>query len=302
MKHAYLIVAHGQWEQLKKLISSLDYEKNDIYIHIDKKAKNVPVKEIKEAAKVSNVSIFQKYKVYWGSFELTLTELFLFKKAHEIGYDYYHLLSGADFPIKSNDYIYNFFEINNGKEFVHFDTDERLRNDREICRRTKLYHFLQNYRRRFQTQFFNSFFTFLERILLVIQMVLKVDRLKKFPDLQIKYGSQWVSITDGLVEYILDHESLVHSLFQYTNCSDELFIQTLVYNSKFKERLFDTLFDDSNLANMRLIDMKARGKNGSPYTWRYNDLEEIKSSQCLWARKFNMSIDLEVLDAIEKYL
>lgn len=39
MKHAYLIMAHNEWELLNKLINALDYSDNDIYLHIDKKSK-----------------------------------------------------------------------------------------------------------------------------------------------------------------------------------------------------------------------------------------------------------------------
>jgi hypothetical protein len=38
MKHAYLIMAHNEWDMLNKLIQALDYPNNDIYLHIDKKA------------------------------------------------------------------------------------------------------------------------------------------------------------------------------------------------------------------------------------------------------------------------
>lgn len=37
-KHAYCIMAHGNWEQLQMLITALDDERNDIFLHIDKKA------------------------------------------------------------------------------------------------------------------------------------------------------------------------------------------------------------------------------------------------------------------------
>ena len=36
-KHAYCIMAHGGWEQLQMLVNALDDERNDIYLHIDKK-------------------------------------------------------------------------------------------------------------------------------------------------------------------------------------------------------------------------------------------------------------------------
>ena len=298
MRHAYLIIAHAGWEQLKVLIKQLDSDNSDIYIHIDKKAKNVPESEIKSTAVKSKVFIYREYKVYWGSFELVQTELLLFEKAHANKYDYYHLISGADLLIKSKEYIDNFFLKNNGYEFVHFDTEERLNNDHEIGRRTKLYHFLQNYRRRYRIQIFNSFFTFIERVLLVIQLVLGVDRMKKYPEFQVKYGSQWVSITDSLVRYILSQKDFIYSVFRYTNCADELFIQSIVFNSDFKEHLYDKNYDDDIHGNMRLIDMKKRGHNGNPYTWRVSDWEEIKESSCLFARKFNLDEDRNIINLI----
>lgn len=38
-KHAYLIMAHTQFQQVAKLVSLIDDSENDIYLHIDKKYK-----------------------------------------------------------------------------------------------------------------------------------------------------------------------------------------------------------------------------------------------------------------------
>lgn len=302
LRHAYLIIAHSNWKQLKLFLELLDEPNNSIFIHIDAKVKNAPILELENVTQNATTKVFQEYKVYWGSFELVQTELFLFKKAHVDHYDYYHLLSGADLPIKSQHEINRFFEENKGYEFVHYDTDERLKTDKEITRRTKYYHFLQNYRRRYKYSIFNNFFTFLERVLLVCQIAFKVDRMKKHSDIVIRYGSQWVSITDNLVQYILQNEKLIEDIFCFTNCADELFIQTLVYNSEFKDKLYDKKYDDSVIANMRLIDMKKRGKNGNPYTWRISDFEEIKQSECLFARKFDIGCDDQIVKKICQFV
>lgn len=37
-KHAYLIIAHTNWNQLNKLVRVLDDLRNDLYIHIDQKS------------------------------------------------------------------------------------------------------------------------------------------------------------------------------------------------------------------------------------------------------------------------
>ena len=118
--------------------------------------------------------------------------MYLFEKTSKNKYFRYHLISGADLPIKSQDYIHDFFEKNADYEFVHYDTEERLKNDHEIGRRTRIYHFLQKYRRRYKINFINEIFTFLERILLLIQIICHVDRLRN-SKMKIKYGSQWVS-------------------------------------------------------------------------------------------------------------
>ena len=39
-KHAYLIMAHNNFGILEKLLMLLDDQRNDIYIHIDKKVKD----------------------------------------------------------------------------------------------------------------------------------------------------------------------------------------------------------------------------------------------------------------------
>lgn len=178
-KHAYLVIAHNNWNQLGALLSLLDDNRNDIYLHIDKRSKHVPIDIIKNSIKQSRLYIFQEYKIYWGHFSQVKCELFLFEKASsEYKYIRYHVISGADLPIKSQDYIHNFFQKYSDYEFVHFDTKERLKNDPEIQRRTKLYHFLQKYRRRYRIKLINSIFTFLERILLAVQIVFRVNRLK----------------------------------------------------------------------------------------------------------------------------
>ena len=298
MKHAFLIIAHKKWDQLKILIQMLDHPENDIYIHVDAKVKSFPEMELLTAAVQSRVQIYSRYKVYWGSYELVQTEIHLFREASKVHHDYYHLLSGMDLPIKKQEDIHHFFQQHKGFEFVHFNTDERLRTDHEIQRRTRLYHYLQNYRRRYKSQSLNGFFTFLERISLVVQLIFGIDRMKKHPDLKIRYGSQWVSITEELVSYILTQEKLIEDVFRKTNCADELFIQTIVYNSVFKGKLYDRGFGNDIHANMRLIDMQ-RGTNGNPYIWKRNNWDEIVSSGCLFARKFDSDVDIEIIEKIQ---
>ena len=45
----------------------------------------------------------------------------LLKAAIKEKYDYYHLITGVDLPLKPVDKINKFFEESNGKDFVDFD-------------------------------------------------------------------------------------------------------------------------------------------------------------------------------------
>ena len=109
-------------------------------------------------------------------------------------------------------------------------------------------------------------------------------------------GSNWVSITHKLVLFILDNQDKIKQWFHATLCCDEFFIQTLVWNSVFKKDVF-SLEDDYN-ACVRLIDWK----RGNPYVWRISDYEELVNAPHLFARKFDETVDCEIIDKIYRYI
>lgn len=47
MKHAYLIIAHNEFEVLSRLLQALDDVRNDIYIHFDRKLKEYFIRKSK---------------------------------------------------------------------------------------------------------------------------------------------------------------------------------------------------------------------------------------------------------------
>ena len=124
--HAYLIIAHKNFDQLAKLLSLLDDKRNDIYIHIDKKSiftyidKNLLLRSVNH----SKVYFVHRITVTWGAYSNVGSEMELLKAAVKNNYEYYHLLSGQDLPLKTQDEIHSFFDSNKGKEFVHFGTEE----------------------------------------------------------------------------------------------------------------------------------------------------------------------------------
>lgn len=136
-KHAYLIIAHNNFEILEKTLKIWDDEKNDFYIHIDKKVKNFDFEKFKSITKKSKTIFTERINVKWGHSSQIDCELLLLKLSSKNNYSYYHLLSGVDMPIKSKEEIYNFFEKNFGKEFIHTSI---INNESELNDRYYYYH------------------------------------------------------------------------------------------------------------------------------------------------------------------
>ncbi len=288
--HAYMIIAHNQFELLKKLILCLDDKRNDIFIHIDAKVKDFDFEYFSSLTKFSKVYFTdERIDVTWGGYSVVKSEMLLLKTAvshndENNPYTYYHLISGVDLPIKTNDEIYNFFEHNSGKEFIHYVTLETLET---AVDRVKYYHFFRKKR--------NTINKILAWIALKIEKFLGVNRLKN-TDIKVYKGSNWFSITGELAEYIVDNQKEYEKMFKYSFCCDEIFIQTIVQNSSFKNNLFMPVSNDDYYACARFIDWK----RGNPYVFRKEDFDMIKSSPCMFARKFDLYTDNEIVDMIIK--
>ena len=109
MKHAFLIMAHGSLPLLRVLLSMLDDERNDIFLHIDRKSDMLDGAEPLVLSKARLFVLEQRVDVRWGNLSQIKAEYVLFEEALKHGpYAYYHLLSGQDLPIKSQDYIHQF--------------------------------------------------------------------------------------------------------------------------------------------------------------------------------------------------
>lgn len=291
-KHAYLIMAHNQFEYLKKLIESLDDPRNDIYIHIDIKANFTDFDMLIKEIHFSSVIFIKQRDVKWAAFSGILCEMELLKEAtSRFQYDYYHLLSGADLVIKKQNEIHQFFELNIGREFVAFDAQEI---DNQYLERIKYYYLFQDiYGRNRKNLFLLSLFA-IDKLLLYVQKLLKIDRLKG-EKLVFQKGTNWFSITHDFALHVIQQEKWIYKTFKYSLSGDELFLQTILINSKFGENLCQpkSLKDNSN---RRLIDW-TRGK---PYTWRKEDYDILINSDMFFVRKVDPEVDSELIDMVHR--
>lgn len=279
MKHAYLIIAHNEWGLLQTLIDCIDDERNDIYVHIDSKIQNLP--ELHTKKSVLHV-LSERVNVYWGDLSVVKAEYKLFREAAMTDtYEYYHLMSGVDLPLKSQDYIHRFFKLNKGKEFIGFSTYDCAD---EIRTKACYWHL-------FPRDFKNK--SLIKHVLRTGSLkVQKVLHLTRNGNENLRKGTQWVSVTDDFVRMMLSAESYVMKTFGHSFCPDEMYKQTLCWNSGFRQRIYD--YSDEGNGCMRAIGWR----NGELVDWRASDYDALKNSPALFARKFN-SRDMDFINKIK---
>ena len=279
-KHAYLIIAHNQFELLKMLCQLLDHPAHDIFIHIDSKA-SFDTELLKNATVHSPVIFTQRTNVMWGSYSMINCELILLKSALDYnpdGYAFYHLLSGADLPLKSADEIYNFFNNNIGKEFIQSTPGDAAW---QIKMKDRINHYCIFQEKAGRS---NKIWQNRQNKLRKLQYSLNIDRTKNLGK-TIMSGAQWFSISHNLAQYVISNENWIKKYFNYTICADELFLQTLINGTDFENNLYISATEEKGtIACMRFIDWT----RGDPYTFTENDFDELISSDYLFARKFDI--------------
>ena len=281
MKFAYLIMAHDNEEQLRILIDALDYEENDIYLHIDNKSELKKKKfEVSNAA----IHVYSKFSVYWGDLSQTKCQIFLLNEAIKIHHDYYHLISGHDLPIKSHTQIMHFFQYNYGKQFIHFESKDFCM--KETCR---YYHFLAPVILRCNSELFKNRLSRIESRIIDIQ---KRQNIKR----QLYCGANWYSITHDLAEeFCAKRKEIIHKV-RWTISSDEYVLQTFYRTmAKGNYELFAETKEASDYhGTAREIDWH----RGSPYVWRNEDFCFIMNSERMFARKFDQRTDSQIIKRI----
>lgn len=276
MKLAYIIQAHKGFKQLSILIDILS-KNSDVYLHIDLK-NNYLYQQLKDHYLTQdNIFIIpNRVSVNWSGFSQVKATLNLLESVRGKNYDYVTLLSGQDLPIKSHSEIISFLSVDVHREFIHIAPDYKNYNWRLLryspwSESTSI--------RNFPLNKINS-------ISIKLQNLLNIKK-SFFNDLDIYMGSSWFTITNDAVEYILNSidDKLIEG-FRSTTCSDEHFIQTLLMNSSFKEKVVGE--------NIVYIDWSEGNPN--PKILTMDDYSKLKNSTKLFARKFDIDIDSDIIN------
>ena len=288
--NAFLIIAHNNFSILEKILRLLDHEENDFYIHIDSKVKDFDENLFKKLCKLSSVTFVERINVTWGGYSLVECELLLLKAACKKQYSFYHLISGVDMPLKTNEEINTFLRNNIGYNYIGLDKHTENNQDHFIYDRVRYYYFMQEKIGSVIT-IKNLGYKLFDKVSVMLQKIIKIDRTKKI-DYKLHKGAQWFSISQQMAEYIVSCESEIKNLCNYGFCVDEVFLQTIAYRSPYSDKIVNK--------TLRYIDWK----RGQPYTFRNNDFNELISvgEDRLFARKFDEKIDAVIINRLYQHL
>lgn len=229
-RHAYLIMAHNEFDILLELLKDIDDKRNDIYLHIDKKVASFPEEQIRKSVMKGSLYIIERMAVNWGGYSQIECELRLLENAlKNTDYSYYHLMTGVTYPIKSQDYIHEFFMRNDGTQFIGFD------RNKDYSHRLKYVHIFNEIGKA-DTDFKKVLYGIRSK-LIKLQKIVGYER-NQTKGLVIQKGLVYWSITQEAANFLIENAKFIKELCKHSVCGDEIFVQTLLANSKFCNSLY----------------------------------------------------------------
>jgi len=282
---AYILQIHKNPNQVNQFIQQLTVDQHaDVFIHIDRRQYDQIHHTI---IKRPNVKIIKQSIVCeWGDISQVDTTLLLLKEvlSQNKNYDFVCLRSGQDLLVRNG--FYDFLQKNKGKIFLNFiditnkNKGAMLLNWPKITRkRYTTSHPFRMYRRSIKFLFDKG--------------------IKLFPnsnywprDFELYCGSQWFTISFEAAQYIisfLENNQWYYRYFEKTYTPDEWFFHTLLMNSPFKSNIVKD--------NLLYLRMGTRlSERNSPVYLTSDDVALIEDSKQFFARKFDESIDKNVID------
>lgn len=277
-KHAFLIGAYKNPDYLKRLILSLNSEKSNVYVHINRLNFEDFIHTIDFFKDYKNVKFLSSVKVKWGGQTLLESIEVLAKEAlKNKDNQYFHLITGQDMLVRPLQELFDFFHVNVGKNFISYGELPQ-----EEFKRYFLYHLFDLFDVRSRKLTY-----VLESVFVKLQLCLGFERKSIFKHMY--WGSGWWSLQREALEYaMLQLESQIDDRMRHTFAPDEMIFQSLLLNSN----------HDFHIINNNLRFMIWNGSSG-PKVLDEKDYKNILDSHCFFARKIEPTKSDALIKLIE---
>lgn len=297
MALAYCILAHKQPGQLIRLVRALHHPADIILLHVDARA---PAAMHQAAASLSQdlsgVEVMPSRPIVWGGSTMIETQIAAMDLALRRHVDWTHFinLTAQDFPLKTRSDCIQKLGIDPTASYLSwFDP---LREP-----------IWKNARERLDRYYIE--WPWLDRLLRVPGLGRRLRRIlgwsntlprvpffrRRWPDFFHYYGgSNYVVLSRAAAAYVARDVSArrIRHWLRASAHADEIVFQTVLLNSSHRTRLINN--------DLREIDFPRNAPH--PRTFTHADLPRLRSSTKLFARKFDESVDSEVLTQLERNL
>ena len=312
MQINYIILTHKSPTQLERLISRLDDQDTTFFVHIDLKTN---IEQFKYLQKENVIFLEDRVDVIWGDFSIVQATLNAMKSVVEHrSQGYTILLSGQDYPIKSNREIKEYLSKNQDFDFIDFAKIETVwkgYRERTIARKLNLSSKKGMYVTVFSIPDIRSFREFYVSCKSVLKFFIHTSsknytkiipfllKKRKLPVESQYAGSAWWAFRQSTVIKILELITTKKEVVDYyKECllPDEIFFQTLInFLSNYKIQVKDSI----TYVNWE------RKECALPVTFSGDDLQEIlkQPKSKLFARKFDIDLNSSsILNEIDRLI
>ncbi len=294
MNFVYAIICHKFTEPLVFTVKTLlESPRSRVILHIDAKTSLDEVLKIQKVLgkhpHLYYIPRSQVIDVRWGAVSQIEVMLLLLGLAQCYDYQYFSLISGDDIPLSSNTSRENFFDEAYSKktEFIGYNPVHNAKQRIEIKYPSSFYQKDHSILGKMRHKFFLMYAHFSRK-----QDISHLPTLYK--------GSTWFSLTREAVSYILDYvdqHPTYFEAFKYSLCGDEVFFQTILFNSPFSSYIYGI---NKNLPDCEMGGRYIDWVSGPSYPRELDqtDFEKMKRSGLLFARKVKSDLPPELFRSL----
>ena len=277
MRIAYVIRAHHRPRQLARLVSRLRTPNASFFVHVSATTSDETFGAMRAAlGDGPDVRWVPRVRTHYGGFSLVEATLVGVDAAARTDPDVTVLLSGQDYPLRPADEIERFFAERPGVSFVHhfaLPAADHWPGERGGLDRIERY--------------------YLERVSYKTRLLrLPLVRRRLPAGLRPYGGSAWWALQLDAIRYLdryAKENPRVLDFFRHVKMPDEIFVQTVLMSSP--------LHGSVRNEQVHLVDWSG---GAHPAVFTSADAGRLLGSDKLFARKFDVNVDADILDLIDR--
>lgn len=285
--HAFLFTVYNQPRLLARSLQILSKHNHHFFIHVDAKSNNI--QEFKEAtAHIPNVHYVKNIPVYHGKISQVYSIIILLEEAINsyMDFAYFHLLSGQDYPLRSNEQFDDFFEQTD-HSFMCYDFGEFKESMQPVYRRM-VNHFHPNKSRTFASNLYEKL-----HIGNIIALIYERPTINHFAS-----GWDWFSWNRETCKFVIDELKTNKDLlqrFNFTISPTEHIFHTMLF-PHIETLKIET---DNPLRYVSWYEHRQIETDYRPYDLNELDFEYIIKSKAFFCRKVDEHKSARLLDIID---